>query len=101
MVKNPSANAGDIKDTGLIPGSGSSPGGGHGNPLHCSCLENPHEQRSLAGYSPWGYKESATTERLTLFTSFHFFNNALPKEHLYMFVCSWALNSSIVVVSLK
>ena len=39
-----------------------SPGGGHGNPLQCSCLENPHEQRSLADYSPWNCKESDTTE---------------------------------------
>ena len=32
------------------------PGRGHGNPLQCSCLENPHEQRSLVGYSPWGLR---------------------------------------------
>ena len=37
-----------------ISGLGRPPGGGHGNPLHYSCLENPHGQRSLAGYSPWG-----------------------------------------------
>ena len=48
-----------------MPGSGRSPGGGHGNPLQPSCLENPHGHRSLAGYSPWGHKESDTTERLT------------------------------------
>ena len=41
MVKNPPANAGDREDTGLIPGLGRSPGGGHGNPLQSSCLENP------------------------------------------------------------
>ena len=41
VVKNPPANAGDIRDTGSIPGSGRSPGGGHGNPLQYSCLENP------------------------------------------------------------
>ena len=40
------------------------PGGGHGNPLQCSCLESPHGQRSLASYSPWGHKELYTTERL-------------------------------------
>ena len=39
-VKNPSANAGDEGDTGSILGSGRSPGGGHGNPLKCACLEN-------------------------------------------------------------
>ena len=51
-VKNPSANAGDVRDVGSIPGSRRSPGGGHGNPLQCSCLENSHGQRSLAGYGP-------------------------------------------------
>ena len=40
VVKNPPANAGDVWDTGLIPGSGRSPGIGNGNPLQCSCLEN-------------------------------------------------------------
>ena len=42
MVKNPPANAGDIGDMGSIPGLGKSPGGGHGDPLQYSCLENPH-----------------------------------------------------------
>ena len=41
-VKSLPANAGDFRDTGSIPGSGRSPGGGHRNPLQCSCLENPH-----------------------------------------------------------
>ena len=49
----------------MIPELGRSPGGGHGNPLQCSCLENPHGQRSLAGYRLWGHKESDTTERLS------------------------------------
>ena len=46
VVKNPPANAGVIRDTGLIPGSGRSPGGGHGNPLQYSCLENPMDRRA-------------------------------------------------------
>ena len=41
MVRNPFANLGDVRDTGLIPRLGRSPGGGHGNPLQNSCLENP------------------------------------------------------------
>ena len=41
VVKNLPASAGDIRDAGLIPELGRSPGGGHGNPLQCSCLENP------------------------------------------------------------
>ena len=52
-------------DSGLIPGLGRSPGEGNGYPVQCSCLENPHGQRSLVGYSPWGHKESDTTEQLT------------------------------------
>ena len=56
--KESTCNVGDL---GLIPGLGRSPGGGHGNPLQYSCLENSRGQRSLAGYSPWGHKESDTT----------------------------------------
>ena len=40
MVKKPPANAGEVRDAVLIPGSGRSPGGGHGNPFQYSCLEN-------------------------------------------------------------
>ena len=53
----------NVGDLGLILGLGRSPGGGHGNPLQYSCLENPHGQRSLEGYSPWGPKELNMTER--------------------------------------
>ena len=42
--KEPDLNAGDARDTGSIPGSGRSPGGGHGNPLQYSCLENPMDR---------------------------------------------------------
>ena len=56
MVKNPPANAGDIGDISSIPGLGRCPGGGNGNPLWYSCLENPMD-RGLAGYSPWDRKE--------------------------------------------
>ena len=51
-------NAGDL---GSNSGSWRSPGGGHDNPLQYSCLES-HGQKSLVGYSPWGYKESDMTE---------------------------------------
>ena len=44
MVKSPTANAGGLRVTGSIPGSGRSPGGGHGNPLQYSCLENPMDR---------------------------------------------------------
>ena len=52
-------------DLGSIPELGRCPGEGHGNPLQYSGLENPPEQRSLAGYSPWGFKESDTTQQLS------------------------------------
>ena len=54
MVKNPPANAGDVRS---IPGLGRSPGEGNTNPLQYSCLVNPHRQSSMVGYSPWGHKE--------------------------------------------
>ena len=44
VVKNFPASAGDLTDVGLIPGSGRSPGGGHGNPLQYTCLENPMDR---------------------------------------------------------
>ena len=44
VVKNQSANTGDVRDVSLIPGLGRSPGGGHSNPLHYSYLENPMER---------------------------------------------------------
>ena len=58
--KDSACNAGDL---GLIPGVGRYPGGGHSNPLRYSYLENG--QGSLAGYSPWGCKESHMTEQLS------------------------------------
>ena len=67
--KESTYNAGDL---GLIPGLGGSPGGGRGNPLHYSCLENPHGQRSLEGYRSsarllcsWDHKGSDMTEQLS------------------------------------
>ena len=53
MVRNPTANAGDIIDVSLIPGLGRSPGGGLGNPLQYSCLENPMN-RGAGGLQPMG-----------------------------------------------
>ena len=56
------ASACDAGDPGLIPGLGRSPGGEHGNPLQYSCLDNPHGQRSLVGYSPWGSQRDMTEQ---------------------------------------
>ena len=63
MVKKESTcNAGNLETWVLPLGWEDFPGGGHGNPLQYSCLENPHGQKSLAGYSPGGRKESDMTE---------------------------------------
>ena len=66
MVNNPPANVGD---EGSIPGSGKSPGEGNGNLVFLP--GKPYGQRSLAGYSPWGHKESDTTEWLSIHTSIY------------------------------
>ena len=63
VAKNPSANAGDLRDMDSVPGLGSSPEGGHGNPLQHTCLESPPGQRSLAGCRPQSRTESDTTEQ--------------------------------------
>ena len=54
VVKNPPASAGDIRDVGLIPGLGRSPGGGHGNLLQYSCLENPMDKGAWQGLQSIG-----------------------------------------------
>ena len=53
---------------GSIPGLGRFPGGVQGNPLQYSCVENPHEQRSLAGYCPWCHNESDMLQLLSHFS---------------------------------
>ena len=80
--KESACNAGDL---GLIPGLGKFPGGGHGNPLWYSCLENPHGQRSLAGCTPCGRKVTWATK--------HTANEYSPKVHSFQFSSSveWAL----------
>ena len=62
MVKNPPANAGDIRDVGLIPESGRCPWRRAWQPTPVSLPGKSHRQRSLADYHPWGRKESDTTE---------------------------------------
>ena len=61
VVKNPPANAGDIRDSGFIPGSRRSPGEGHTNPLQYSCLENPMDRGAWQA-AVHGVAQSDTTE---------------------------------------
>ena len=71
-----------VEHEGLIPGLGRSPGGGHGSPLQYSCLENPHGQRSMRGYSPWGCTESDMTEQLS---TAHIFGSVQSLSHVRLF----------------
>ena len=61
VVKNPPANAGDIRDPGSSPGSGRPPGGGHGDSLEYSCLENPMDPGAWRA-TVHGVTESDRTE---------------------------------------
>ena len=61
VVKDPSANAGDIRELGSIPGWGRSPGEGHSNPVQYSCLENPMD-RGAWWATVQSHKESDMTE---------------------------------------
>ena len=65
VVKNPTANAGNIRDPGSIPGSGRSPGGGHGKPFQYSCLENPMDREAC-----WAciYAETVETQSFLIST---------------------------------
>ena len=62
MVKNPPANAGDIRDKGSTHGLGRSPGGGHCNPLQYPCLENPMDRLKPGGLQSIMSPESDMTE---------------------------------------
>ena len=76
-------NAGNL---GLILGLGRTPGGRHGKPLQYSCLENPHGQGSVMGYSPWAHKELDTTAWLSTHSTHEFIDLCL---FLY-FACSFS-----------
>ena len=67
MVKNPLAKRGDIRDAGLISGSGRSPGVWKWQPTLVFLPRESYGQRSLAGYRPWGGKESDVIKRLSAY----------------------------------
>ena len=71
----------------------------HGNPLHYSCLENPHGQRSVVGYSPWGHKESDTTEqlRIDMQGSFSLILQMSIKELRALMRIQWSMAYSVPV----
>ena len=80
--KEPACQCRRLRNAGLIPGLGRSPGGRHGNPLQYSCLENPHGQRSLVGYSPLGCRESEATQHSQHVQ--HYLKNFTLLIHLFL-----------------
>ena len=88
--KESTCNAGHL---GSIPGR--SPGKGHGNPLQYYCLENPHGQRSLVGYSPWGCKESDITEQLSTHSTSvnHFSHLSMPHSSHSLLMLLWSFHA--------
>ena len=94
MVKNPPASAGDTRDMGSIPGWGRSP-------WRRKWLATPflhawriHGQKSLAGYSPWGHKESDTTEVTEHNTTFE--DNSVLQEIFEIFYCNQDFNKVLI-----
>ena len=89
-------------DLGSIPGLGISSGGGHGNPLQYFCLENPHGQRSLAGYSTWGHKESDTTEQQSMWTwTGYFLSTYFVGKEFILFVVLFVFNHPKFLVYIR
>ena len=86
----------NAEDLGWIPGLERSPGGRHGNPLQYSCLENPHGQESLSGYSPWGQKESDMT--VTKHSTAHKFSKSFVTPKCFQ---NMGLGTSLVVQWLR
>ena len=75
-------------------GQEDSPGGGHGNPLQYSCLENAHGQSSLVGYSPWRCKEQDITERLSTAYTVYMYT-------VYMLMYSRKQHNIVISLQLK
>ena len=93
--KESACNTGDL---GSIPGLRRSPGGGHANPLQYSCLENPHGQRCLVGYSQWGCKKSDRTEWLSIYVYILEYYSAIKKKEIVLFLATW-IDLEIIIPS--
>ena len=88
VVKNLPANAGDIRNTDSIPGSGRSPGEGHGKPLQCSCLENPTDRGA------WQATMHRVTKSWTRLKGLSMHTHKLSSKHLahgllIMYLAHW------------
>ena len=85
------ANAGNVRDAGSISRSGRSPGGGNGSPLQYS-YRKFHGQRYMAGYSPWGCKESGMTEHAHTHTHTHTRAHLLTIQNLNLIMSKHQAN---------
>ena len=97
VVKNPPVNAGDIRDASLIPVSGRSPGGGHGNPLQYSCLENPKGRGAWWATGHGVTKSRTQLKWLSMHT--HFRNRSHPLLEFQLWLCKGFSNQSLSVTS--
>ena len=89
--KESACNAGDLCS---VPGSGRSSGEGSGNPLQCSCLENPMDRRAWQ-VTVWGCKESDTTEELTLQYNIRLSHNAFSKSMRLTPICRYTESEAL------
>ena len=86
VVKNSPPSTGDVRDMGSIPGLGRSPGGGHGNPLQYSCLENPMDRGSSQATVPRVAKSRTRLSDLTFALTFTFRRQTRPQlKHVMAF----------------
>ena len=79
VVKNPPANAGDTRDAGSISGLGRSPGGGHGNPLQYSCLENSMDRGTWRAIAHGVAKSQTRVKRLSMHHAMLYVNH-IPRN---------------------
>ena len=104
MVKNPPANVGDLRDLSWIPGSGRSPGGGHGNPFQYSCLENLMEKKKFPKHT--SHSASASQPHVTAMGTMekerpHHFTNSIRQHRsscINMFLGSCVLHYLVILL---
>ena len=91
MVKNLPANAGDVRDEGLIPGARRSPGGGHGNPFQYSFLESPLDRGAWQATVHSAAESWTRISDLTIYTHTHIYIHTNISHLPYPFICQWTL----------
>ena len=96
-----SANARDVRDMGSIPGSGRSPGGGHGNPLQYACLENPMDKEAWQVTVPRVTKSQTGLKQLSTHTHTHTYiynKKECPTDQLEQLSCERDTNESLTMI---